>query len=424
MAFVQSKPVLVRHLQQRQQSCLIRMTSVVPTEPKFAPGVLTLENEGAYAVMAAAKALEHRTGKNVIHLEIGQPGFSTPDPIISAGVSAIHAGHTKYSSPAGIPDLRQAIAEWMHTHRNLSYVSANNVVVGPGAKPGLFFTALALIRGPQDRVLIPDPGFPSYLAMVNVAGGTPVPVPLRSDMRSFDMQAFRAAVDEHTRLVVLNSPGNPTGGVIPREDLEEIANLAKIHDFWVISDEIYSQLVYDDSFVSIAQFPEMERRTIIVDGFSKSFCMTGWRLGWAIMPEELAHRVELLLVHSVGCTATFVQHAGIAALQSTGDGRLDDMRAAFQSRRDLVVSSLNAIPGVSCMLPQGAFYAWADIRKLRRTSKEVATFLLNDGFVATLPGTDFGNNGEGFIRLSYVSNEDVLREGLARMAQSLGRLTD
>lgn len=398
------------------------MTLEANPDPPYAQGVLTLENEGAYAVMAAAEALEDRTGRDVIHLEIGQPGFPTPATIASAGVAAINAGKTKYSPPAGVPDLRSAISEWTRNYRNLTYVSAENVVVGPGAKPGLFFTTIALIRGAHDRVLLPDPGFPSYRAMVNVAGGTPVPIPLRPDMRSFDMNAFRAAVDDKTRLVIINSPGNPTGGIVPPEDLEEIAYLAKLHDFWVISDEIYSQLVYEDSYKSIAELPGMADRTVIVDGFSKSFCMTGWRLGWAIMPTQLARRVELLLVHSVGCTATFIQHAGIAALASTGDGRLDNMREVFRSRRDLVVSALNSIPGVSCNCPQGAFYAWADIRNLGRSSKEVSDFLLHDGFVATLPGTDFGYGGEGYIRLSYVSEENSLREGLSRMDRSLRRI--
>lgn len=389
---------------------------------RFASGVLTLQNEGAYAVMAAAKELEAQTGKDVIHLEIGQPGFPTPAPIALAGVTSINAGQTRYSPPAGIPELRHAISEWARNYRNLAYVFSENIVVGPGAKPGLFFTALALIRGAHDRVLLPDPGFPSYRAMVNVAGGTPVPIPLRPDMRSFDMDAFRAAVDSDTRLVIINSPGNPTGGVVPPEDLEEIAYLAKLHDFWVISDEIYSQLVYEDSYMSIAELPGMACRTVIVDGFSKSFCMTGWRLGWAVMPEQLARRVELLLVHSVGCTATFTQHAGIAALASMEDGRLENMRKVFRSRRDLVVSALNSIPGISCTCPQGAFYAWADIRNLNGSSKDVADFLLHDGFVATLPGTDFGDCGEGFIRLSYVSEENLLLEGLNRIKQSLQRL--
>lgn len=391
------------------------------TPPVFAPGVLTLQNEGAYAVMAAAKALEQQTGKSVIHLEIGQPGFDTPSHIADAGVDAIRDGQTKYSAPRGIAPLREVIASWAKVERNLP-ITAENVVVGPGAKPGLFFATLALVRGSEDHVIYPDPGFPTYRAMIDVAGATPVPIRLRADQRSFDMDALRAAVDDRTRLVVLNSPGNPTGGVIPREDLEEIARLAKKHDFWVISDEIYSQLVYSESYESIAAMPDMMERTIVVDGFSKSFSMTGWRLGWAIMPKELAARVELLLVHSVGCTATFIQHAGIAAMEGVKNGEVDKMREAYRRRRDIVVDGLNAIDGVKCMPPEGAFYAWADITGLGKSSREVANFLLQEGFVATLPGTDFGEGGEGFIRLSYVSEEDVLREGLQRISEVLKRL--
>lgn len=392
-------------------------------EAPFAPGVLMLENEGAYAVMAAAKALEEATGRHVIHLEIGQPGFPTPEHVASAGIRAIKDGQTKYSSPRGIADLRATIADWARRNRALE-CDESNVVIGPGAKPGLFFASLALIRGKGDKVIIPDPGFPTYQAMVDVAGGTCVPVKLRKDMRGFDMTEFRKVVGSDTRLVVINSPGNPTGGVMPLSDLIEIASLANRHDFWVLSDEIYSQLCYEPAYTSIASFPGMAERTVVVDGFSKSYCMTGWRLGWAIMPKTLAERVELLLVHSIGCTATFVQQAGIAAL--TGPemaGEVQKLRDAYRRRRDIVVDGLNAIEGVKCESPQGAFYAFADISEYG-TSQEVATFLLERGFVAVLAGTDFGEGGEGFIRLSYVSEEIDLREGLRRIEYALKELKE
>lgn len=383
----------------------------------FSAGVQSLENEGAYAVMAAAKSLEEKTSKPVIHLEIGQPAFETPSHIAQAGISAIQNGHTKYSTPRGIEVLRAEIAAWTSANRGIA-CDGKHVVVGPGAKPGLFFTTLALVRGAKDRVIIPDPGFPTYRAMVQVANGTPVPVRLRSDMRGYDMDALAIAVNDDTRIVVVNSPANPTGGVTPKEDLMRLAELARRFDFWVISDEIYSRLVYDETYVSIASMPGMAERTVIVDGFSKSFCMTGWRLGWAVMPPSLAERVELLLVHSVGCTATFVQQAGVAAMQ--GDLKhVEMLREAFRSRRDLVVDALNQIPGVSCESPQGAFYAWADIRSFGKSSKFIADALLQNGFVAVLPGTDFGDGGEGFIRLSYVSEEEVLTEGLRRIRETL-----
>lgn len=395
------------------------MTATDPALSPFAAGVSSLENEGAYAVMAAATAVEAATGKPVIHLEIGQPGFPTPKPVAQAAIDAINAGMTKYSSPRGVAPLRAEIAQWVNANRGL-HINPENVVVGPGAKPGLFFATLALIRGKHDQVIIPDPGFPTYSAMVAVANGTSVPVRLRADMRSFDMQAFEQAVNERTRLVVLNSPGNPTGGVIPDEDLERIAELAKKFDFWVISDEIYSQLCYQDGFTSIAALPGMAERTVVVDGFSKSYCMTGWRLGWAIMPKELAERVELLLVHSVGCTATFTQEAGVTAISSGGE--VEMLRNEYRKRRDIVVEGLNAIPGVKCDTPQGAFYAFADVRSFGKSSREIADVLLREGLVAVLPGTDFGEGGEGFIRLSYVSEEEDLREGLRRIAKTLGQM--
>lgn len=437
MAFITALPLLplARH---HTSSSINRSTicaTAAPSQPQsqfprtqlitdaFAPGVSTLQNEGAYAVMEAARELEQRTGKSVIHLEIGQPGFDTPEHISSAGISAIQRGRTRYSSPAGIPDLRSAIASWARDNRSLSYVTPEHIIIGPGAKPGLFFTTLALIRGIHDRVVIPDPGFPTYDAMVAVAGGTAVPVRLRDDMQSFDMNSLREVIDERTRLVVLNSPGNPTGGVMPLEDMLEIVRLANLYDFYVLSDEIYSQLLYEGNYTSIASLPGMQDRTIVVDGFSKSFCMTGWRLGWAIMPVQLARKVELLMVHSVGCTATFVQEAGIAAIEGVNDGGVDAMKEQFRKRRDVVVDGLNGMEGVSCASPLGAFYAWADVRSIGKSSKEIADFLLQDGYVAVLPGTDFGEGGEGFIRLSYVSEEDVLQEGLKRIENSLIKLS-
>lgn len=388
----------------------------------YSSGVDTLENEGAYAVMAAASQLEAQTGRSVVHLEIGQPGFPTPDHISETGINSIRDGNTKYSSPRGINPLRQSIAKWLDQNRRLPWVTADNIVIGPGAKPGLFFTALALIRGSHDRVIIPDPGFPTYDAMVAVAGGTAVPVPLRKDMRSFNMDILKKEINKGgIRMLVLNSPGNPTGGVIPEDDLKEIAELSKKHDFWVLSDEIYSQLCYEDGYTSIVELDGMRDRTVVVDGFSKSYCMTGWRLGWAVMPKELANRVELLMVHSVGCTATFTQQAGLQAIEN-GEEDVEFLRKVYRKRRDLVVEWLNKIPGVRCETPQGAFYAFADISEFGTSSKKIADLLLNEGFVAVLPGTDFGKAGEGYIRLSYVSDEETLKEGLKRIEQTLGKL--
>lgn len=383
--------------------------------------VASLQNEGAYAVLAAANALEAK-GKDIVHLEIGQPGFPSPAHVVDAGVEAITGGKTKYSNPSGIPNLKCAIAEYVTRTRGVA-TSPAQVVVGPGAKPGLFFPTLALVQ-PGDEVMYPDPGFPTYRAMIEVAGATPVPVPLRPDGASFDMAAFRSKVSDRTKLIVLNSPANPTGGVMPREDVEEVAAIATSADAWVLSDEIYSRLTYDQSegATSAYSLPDMKERTVLVDGFSKTYCMTGWRLGWAVMPEALAARTELLAVHSYGCVATFTQEAGVAALEGPQD-QVDEMVAEYKKRRDFVVSALNAIDGVECPIPAGAFYAFPDVSSFGMTSKQIANLLLNEGGVAVLPGTDFGANGEGKIRLSYVGDMDTLKEGCARIAKVLGKLS-
>lgn len=388
--------------------------------------VSQLQNEGAYAVLAAATKLE-REGRDIVHLEIGQPGFPSPEHVVEAGVDAIRGGKTKYSSPDGTPALREAIADYVARTRGVP-VTPDEVVVGPGAKPGLFFPTLALVQ-PGDEVIYPDPGFPTYRAMIQVAGAVPVPVPLRPDGASFDMDAFRAAVTPATKLIVLNSPANPTGGVMPSEDVEEVARVAKENDAWVLTDEIYSRLVYPaedgtpGSAPSVFSIPGMRDRTVLVDGFSKTYCMTGWRLGWAVMPAALARRVELLVVHSVGCTATFTQEAGLAALVGPQEG-VDAMVEEYRRRRDFVVGALNDIPGVSCPVPEGAFYAFPDVSSFGLSSKEVADRLLREGGVAVLPGTDFGANGEGKIRLSYVGDMETLEEGVRRIAAALGKIAE
>lgn len=388
--------------------------------------VSQLQNEGAYAVLAAATELE-REGRDIVHLEIGQPGFPSPEHVVEAGVDAIRGGKTKYSSPDGTPALREAIADYVTRTRDVP-VTPDEVVVGPGAKPGLFFPTLALVQ-PGDEVIYPDPGFPTYRAMIQVAGAVPVPVPLRPDGASFDMDAFRAAITPATKLIVLNSPANPTGGVMPSDDVEEVARVATENDAWVLADEIYSRLVYPaedgtpGSAPSVFSIPGMRDRTVLVDGFSKTYCMTGWRLGWAVMPPALARRVELLVVHSVGCTATFTQEAGLAALVGPQEG-VDAMVEEYRRRRDFVVGALNDIPGVSCPVPEGAFYAFPDVSSFGLSSKEVADRLLSEGGVAVLPGTDFGANGEGKIRLSYVGDMETLEEGVRRIAATLGKIAE
>jgi aspartate aminotransferase len=369
--------------------------------------------EGAYQVLAHAQQLEAQ-GRDIIHLEIGQPDFDTYAHIRQAGIDAIRAGKTRYTPPAGMPALRQAIAEHAGMQRGIELIP-EQVVVSPGAKPNLFFPTLALIE-PGDEVIYPDPGFPSYTAMIMAAGGVPVPVPLLEENGfSFDLQAFDASLSARTRLIVLNSPGNPTGGVIPLAALEHIAEAAQRHDCWVMSDEIYSRLVYDGMHApSIATLPGMLRRTIIVDGFSKTYAMTGWRLGYGIMPVELARRVELLLTHSIGSTAHFTQVAGIQALLGT-QAPVEEVLAAFAQRRDVIVGGLNDIPGVSCQVPRGAFYAFPNISATNMSSTALSELILDQAGVALLPGSGFGLHGEGYLRLSYANSIENICCGLERM---------
>ncbi len=385
----------------------------------FAHRVNSLAPEGAYYMLEKAQALEAQ-GRQVIHLEIGQPDFPTFQNIAQAGMNAIADGFTRYTPPSGIHALRAAIAKDAGERRDLE-IDAAQVVVGPGAKPALFFPTLALVQ-PGDEVIYPDPGFPTYKAMIEVAGGVPVPVPLlEAQDFSFDLAAFDRLLSQKTRLVILNSPSNPTGGVMPQEALAHIAAAAQERDFWVLSDEIYSRLVYDEPAPSIAAIPGMLDRTIICDGFSKTYAMTGWRLGYGIMPVALAEKVGLLLTHSVGCTASFVQVAGEEALAGDQD-QVDAVVAVYRQRRDVLVDGLNAIPGIHCRVPQGAFYAFPNIRALGVKSDWLAEYLLQEAGVATLSGTSFGAYGEGYLRLCFANSMGNLKKALAHIAAAVEKL--
>ena len=376
-----------------------------------------LKPEGAYQVLARAQQMEAE-GNEIIHLEIGQPDFETFSNVSLAGIRAIAAGRTRYTPPAGTPSLREIIAEDGGRQRGLQF-QPDEVVVSPGAKPNLFFPTLALVE-PGDEVIYPDPGFPTYEAMIRVAGGVPVPVPLREENNfSFDLEAFDRLVSTRTRLIILNSPSNPTGGVIPSADLEHIADRARRYDCWVMSDEIYSRIVYDGlKASSIASLPGMQARTVIVDGFSKTYAMTGWRLGYGIMPRELAQRVGLLLTHSIGSTAQFTQDAGVEALTGPQE-QVDVVVAEYQRRRDVIVSGLNALPGIRCQKPQGAFYVFPNIQATGTGSTELANMILEQGKVSLLPGSSFGKYGEGYLRLSYATSIEDIRRGLQRIQSVL-----
>jgi aspartate/methionine/tyrosine aminotransferase len=389
------------------------MTSGEGTGVRAARRVEHLRAEGAYHVLAQAQALE-RQGRDIVHLEVGEPDFLASEEILDAGVEALRAGRARYNPPAGLGALREAIAEFAGRQRGID-VRPSQVLVSPGAKPNMFFPTLALIDVGDD-VLYPDPGFPTYAAMIGVAGGRAVPVPVVEERGfSFDLEAFDRALSERTRLIILNSPANPTGGVIPRRDLEHIAEAAQRVGAWVISDEIYTRITFDGGIApSIASLPGMQERTVIVDGFSKTYAMSGWRLGYGIMPEALARRVELLLTHAYGCTAEFTQWAAVEALRGSQDW-VAAMVAEYRRRRDRVVARLNAIPGISCREPQGAFYVFPNIRALGASSDQLAERLLHEAGVALLPGTAFGENGEGYLRLSYATSMENLERALERI---------
>ena len=374
--------------------------------------MLRLGTESAFEVLARARALE-RAGREIVHLEIGEPDFDTPAHIKEAAKQALDAGATHYGPSAGLPELREAIAKHVAETRGVP-VSPEEVVVTPGAKPIMFFTILALV-GERDEVIYPNPGFPIYESVINFVGGVPVPIPLREESGfGFDLPLFEQRVSSKTRLIIINSPENPTGGVLDRRQIERIAAIAAARRIPVLSDEIYRQFLYEGEFVSMMGMPGMREHTILLDGFSKSYAMTGWRLGYGVMPPPLAEHVARLMVNSASCTASFVQLAGIAALQ--GDQTpVARMVAEFKRRRDLLVDGLNRLPGVRCARPGGAFYVFPNITGTGRPSGEVAERILNEAGVALLSGTAFGAHGEGYLRLSYANSEANLRLAIERM---------
>ena len=378
-----------------------------------------LGTESAFEVLARAKALE-RAGREIVHLEIGEPDFDTPAHIREAAKQALDAGATHYGPSAGLPELRESIAKHIGQTRGVP-VTPDEVVVTPGAKPIMFFTILALVnRG--DEVIYPNPGFPIYESVINFVGGVPVPIPLReAGGFGFDLELFERQVSPRTRLIIVNSPENPTGGVLERGQLERIAAIAADRAIPVLADEIYRQFLYEGEFLSVMGLPGMRDLTILLDGFSKSYAMTGWRLGYGVMPRALAEHVTRLMVNSASCTASFVQWAGIAALE--GDQTpVARMVAEFKRRRDVFVEGLNRLPGVTCARPRGAFYAFPNITGTGRPSGEVAERLLDEAGVAALAGTAFGAHGEGYLRFSYANSEANLRLALERMRPVFERL--
>ena len=385
---------------------------------KLASSMARLGTESAFEVLAKARALEAK-GKNIVHLEIGQPDFPTPEHVREAGKKAIDEGWTGYGPTAGFPDFREAIADYISRTRNIR-VAGSNVVVVPGGKPIMYFGMMAVLEQ-GDEVIYPNPGFPIYESVIDYLGATAVPMPLiESRGFSFDLGEFERKLSPRTKMVVLNSPANPTGGVIPREDLKRIADLLRDRDVLILSDEIYSRIVYGKAPESITQFDGMLEKTIILDGFSKTYSMTGWRLGYGVMPEWLAVAVERLMVNSNSCTASFTQRAGLAALQGPQDA-VDVMVREFQRRRDFIVKGLNEIPGFSCTVPDGAFYVFPNVTGTGMPTRELADLLLNEAGVACLSGTAFGSHGEGYLRFSYANSLENISEALGRIRKVADR---
>jgi aspartate aminotransferase len=386
-------------------------------EIRLAERMGRLGTESAFEVLARARALE-AAGQAIIHLEIGEPDFPTAGHIADAAVEALRAGQTHYVPAPGIPALREAVAAFLERTARMR-VPPDRVVVTPGAKPIMFFTILAL-AGPGDEVLYPDPGFPMYESITSFAGAVPVPVPLReSNGFRIDVGELERLISPRTRLLIINSPHNPCGSALTAEDCAAIAELAQRHDLVVLSDEVYWAIRYGHKHASVLDFDGMADRTILLDGWSKTYAMTGWRLGFGIFPAPLAEPITRLAINSVSCTSAFSQYGAIAALDGPQDG-VTDMVAEFRRRRDVTVGGLNAIDGISCVEPQGAFYAFPNITGTGLTAGELADRLLYKAGVAALPGTAFGPWGEGYLRLSYANSVANIEMALDAIESVLG----
>ena len=394
------------------------MPTTTQHELRLASRMSRLGTETAFEVLNRARALEKK-GKEIIHLEIGEPDFDTPANIIEAGVDALYMGWTHYGPAAGLPDLRQTIADYVSRTRSVP-VSSEEVVVVPGGKPIIFFTILALIEA-GDEVIYPNPGFPIYESMINYSLGKAIPIPLREERDfSVDVKELASLITDRTKLIILNSPHNPTGGTLTKKDILEIAEAIGDRNILILSDEIYSRLIFEGEHFSIMSVPGFKERTILLDGFSKTYAMTGWRMGYGVMRPDLAVPIARLMTNSTSCTASFTQVAGIAALR--GDqSSVDKMCAEFKRRRDAFVAGLNKIKGFSCRIPKGAFYVFPNITKTGWPSKKLADALLEEAGVACLSGTAFGEYGEGYLRFSVANSLENLNTALQRIEDWVGK---
>ncbi|MEA4815842.1 MAG: pyridoxal phosphate-dependent aminotransferase [Lachnospiraceae bacterium] len=386
----------------------------------IAERIKLLGTERAFEVYSKAKALEAK-GKEMVYLSMGEPDFDTPKNITEVGIKAILEGETHYTSIEGIPEFREAIVNYCKKYKNVD-TNIDEIVVVPGGKPTMTYAILSLVN-PGDEVIYPNPGYPIYESMIRAAGATPVALPMTEECNfSFDIKKLESLISPKTKMIIINNPANPTGGVSPYEDIKALAELAIKNDIYVLSDEIYDRLYYGNvKPVSVASIPGMKDKSIILDGFSKAYAMTGWRLGYGVMNKKIAESYNLLIANSVSCTATFTQLAGMEALLGPQDS-VDSMKAEFKKRRDFFIDALNDIPGVTCKMPDGAFYAFPNIKAFGKTSLEIETHLLNDAGVACLAGTSFGEYGEGYLRLSYANSMENLEKAANRMKASLAKL--
>jgi aspartate aminotransferase len=388
---------------------------------KLADSMARLGTETAFLVLAKAKALEAK-GREIVHLEIGEPDFDTPKNIREAAKKALDEGYTHYNPSPGYPDLREAIADDINTRRGVKKYDLENVVVTPGAKPIIFFSLLATVN-PGDEVIYPNPGFPIYGSVINWIGAKPVPIPLReeNDFR-MDVNELKDLVTDKTRYVIINSPQNPTGGVLTRDDLKAVAELSLKHNFWVLSDEVYCNILYDgQEHHSLVEFDGMEENLILLDGYSKTYAMTGWRAGYGLMPKELAKWVAQLQTNSNSCVNAFVQRACIEAIKGPQD-EVKRMVAEFKRRRDVIVDGLNSIPRFSCKRPLGSFYVFPNIKEFGMPSQKMEDFLMEEAGVAALTGTSFGKYGEGYIRFSYANSVENIQKALEKIKTATAKI--
>ncbi len=383
----------------------------------FAKRMETLGTETAFEVLAKARALE-KQGKDIVHLEIGEPDFDTPRNIKEAAAKALYSGYTHYVPSAGIPEFRQAIAEYISKTRKID-VNADEVVVTPGGKPVMFFSILALVN-PGDEVLYPNPGFPIYESLINFVGAKPVPIPLKEENDfSLDPEYVKEKITKKTKMIIINSPENPTGGILTKDHLKVIADcVADRDDLFVLADEIYSRIIYEGKHESITAFPGLKEKTILLDGFSKTYAMTGWRLGYGVMQKDLAQKVAQLMTNSNSCTCSFIQMAGLEALKGP-QTESEKMVAEFKKRREVIVSGLNKIKGITCKKPKGAFYVFPNITGTGMDCRKLGDHLLYNGGVAVLPGTSFGKFGEGYLRLSFANSVENIKKALERIGKAL-----